>query len=153
MGLDVSHDAFHGAYSAFNRFRQFICAVMGEGNSFPPHFVFTEEGDLERDDDGRVKYVEGFSEDYFYIVLEDYPRESNPGLYAFLEHSDWDGDISPEMCIKVADELEALLPAAEQLKWRADGHIGRDGGYVAVMKRFIAGCRKAAEANEPLRFG
>jgi len=28
-----------------------------------------------------------------------------------------------------------------------------DGGYVAVVKQFIAGCRAAAEAGEPLVFG
>ncbi len=35
MGLRCSHDAFHGAYSAFNRFRQFIAAAIG--GSHPPH--------------------------------------------------------------------------------------------------------------------
>jgi hypothetical protein len=43
MGLDCSHDAFHGAYSAFNSFRKFICKAIG--GSFPPHEDKTLDGD------------------------------------------------------------------------------------------------------------
>ena len=35
MGLDTTHDAFHGAYSAFNSFRRFLLKSIG--GSFPPH--------------------------------------------------------------------------------------------------------------------
>ncbi len=35
MGLDCSHNAFHGAYSSFNRFRQFVSKSIG--GSYPPH--------------------------------------------------------------------------------------------------------------------
>lgn len=118
MGLDCSHDAWHGPYSAFNRLRQAVCKAIG--GSFPPH------ADKSLDDN------------YWYSG-EGYRAETHPGLYEFLSHSDCDGKITPKMCAKVANELEALLP--KMTKMRAD------------LRAFIDGCRKAAAANEPLTFG
>ena len=42
MGLDISHDAWHGAYSAFNRFRQKVAQAMG--GSYPPHYIYDKIG-------------------------------------------------------------------------------------------------------------
>jgi hypothetical protein len=131
MGLDCSHDAFHGAYSAFNRFRQFVAKTAG-GGSFSPH----EDKSL---DDGKWYWGSGYS------------KSTHPGLYEFFMHSDCDGDISPKMCTLIADELDALLPLMSTCD-SGGGHIERDGGYVAVTKRFIKGCRDAAAANEVLEF-
>jgi hypothetical protein len=129
MGLDCSHDAFHGAYSAFNRLRQAVCRAMG--GSFPPH----EDKTLDL---------------AFWYLGDGYGPDTHPGLLEFLSHSDCDGEIAPEMCVRVADELEALLPkVSDDGAW---GHLARDGGYVAVLEQFIAGCRDAAAAGEPLRF-
>jgi hypothetical protein len=128
MGLDCSHDAFHGAYSAFNRLRQEVARVIG--GSYPPH------KDKELDPD-QWYWGDGYGE------------ETHPGLYEFFCHSDCDGYITPEMCVFVANELEALLPLSEN---DSCGHIERDGGYNAVLRRFIAGCRLSASANEPLEF-
>jgi hypothetical protein len=131
MGLDTTHDAFHGAYSAFNRFRQAVASAAG--GSFPPH----DDKSL----DPEMWYTgDGVSQD------------SHPGLWEFMSHSDCDGDISPEMCAKVADDLEALLPKIEALAWPDAGHIARRGGMVKVTEKFIAGCRSAHAANEPLEF-
>jgi hypothetical protein len=151
MGLDCSHDAFHGAYSAFNRLRQCVCAALGDEASFPPHWRYNKDGSLAEDANGRVLYLDGLDADKFYVP-DEFTSEDNPGLWLFLTHSDCDGDISPEMCTKVADELEALLPKIEALGWMAGGHIGRDGGYATVVRKFIAGCRAAAAAGEALDF-
>lgn len=134
MGLDTTHDAFHGAYSAFNRFRQFVLKSIG--GSWPPHEDKTL--DPER----------------WYWDDEKFDLRKHEGLWEFFTHSDCDGEISPEMCVKVADELESILPHIEELAKSEDanGHIARDGGFVAVTHRFIAGCRLAAERNEPLEF-
>lgn len=136
MGLDCSHDAFSGAYSAFNRFRQAVCKAMG--GSFPPHETDRhEDGDVLEPD--KWYWGTGFNE------------ETHPGLFVFLAHSDCDGEISPEDCTKVANDLETLLPKVEALG-SGGGHIERDGGYGAVCRRFIAGCREAAKDNEPIVF-
>ena len=133
MGLDCSHDAFHGAYSAFNRLRQEVAGAMG--GSYPLH----SEHDKAKYglDDHSWYWGPGFSDD------------THPGLAEFLSHSDCDGDISPEMCILVADELEALLP---RIRDGGDGHLERVGGYRGALERLIAGCRRAAAAGENLEF-
>ncbi len=133
MGLDCSHDAFHGAYSAFNRFRRFI--LKSTGGSYPPH----DNKDLD---------------DIFWYLGEGYDTETHKGLAEFFSHSDCDGEISPEMCQVVADELENILPNIEELAntEQATGHILGNGGYVEVTKQFIEGCRLAYKNEEPLRF-
>lgn len=129
MGLDTSHEAFHGAYSAFNRLRQAVAKAAG--GSFPPH---SDPAKFPRDD-------------MWYWTDDNH----GPGLYEFMTHSDCDGEISPEMCNAVADELEALLPKMQDLG-EAGGHLARVGGYHGALTKFIAGCRLAAECNEPLEF-
>lgn len=153
MGLDCSHDAFHGAYSAFNRLRQFVCAATGPDGSYPPHYVYGPGGSVQEGHNGTLLRKPGLDEDMWYIG-DDFDRETHAGLWEFLTHSDCDGEIAPDMCAKVADDLEALLPAMEALGWAEHGgHIERGGGYVATVKRFIAGCRDAAAKGEPLLFG
>ena len=131
MGLDCSHDAFHGAYSAFNRFRQAVAKAMG--GSYPPH----EDKTL---DENLWYWGDGFT------------RSTHPGLYVFFMHSDCDGEISPDDCEKVANELEALLPEIEKFG-SGGGHLERAGGLRRVTEKFIAGCREARAANDPLTFG
>lgn len=149
MGLDTTHDAFHGAYSAFNRLRQCVCEAMGDGSSFPPHWVYRADGTIG--DAFPAPKKEGLNDELIYIG-DSYTRESHPGLWEFLMHSDCDGEIATEMCAKVADELEALLPNIEALGWRDGGHIAARGGFVEVVRKFIAGCRAAAAAGESLGF-
>ena len=134
MGLDCSHDAFSGAYSAFNRLRREVARAMD--GSWPPHSKFAIDGEV-------------LSEDKWYYGA-DYSEETHPGLFVFMAHSDCDGEISSEYCVKVADDLEALLPKIEERN--AGGHLSRAGGYRGTLEKFIAGCRAAAAANEPLEF-
>lgn len=133
MGLDVSHNAFSGAYSSFNRFRKFVLKSIG--GSWSPH----EDKSL---DDDRWYWDDNFD------------MRSNEGLYEFFTHSDCEGTIDPVMCKKVADALEAILPKIEELAQKEEsyGHIARDGGYVEVTKRFIAGCRLAHKRRQKLKF-
>lgn len=149
MGLDCSHDAFHGAYSAFNRLRQFVCASTG--GSFPPHWVQGPDDPQPKGTEWELERRTDIPNDCFQCG-EGFPTEEWPGLYEFLTHSDCDGEISPEMCVNVADDLERLLPAMEQMKWECAGHIAAAGGFVSAVKTFIAGCRAAAAAGEPLEF-
>jgi len=131
MGLDTSHDAFHGAYSSFNRFRQMVAKAMG--GSYPPHDDPEKEAESWYWGDG-------------------YTAETHPGLFTFLLQSDCDGDLSPEECANIAKDLSALLPAIAELDDGGAGHIKHAGGYVAVTQRFIDGCQLAADADERLDF-
>lgn len=149
MGLNCSHDAFHGAYGAFNRLRQFVCAATG--GSFPPHWLHSPTGEIKQGSDGRTLYREGLDPNMFYTG-DEYDRDTYPGLYEFLAHSDCDGEIDTAMCVKVADDLEQLMPKMEALRWESHGHIAAGGGFLEMVRKFIAGCRAAAAANEPLDF-
>lgn len=134
MGLTVSHGAFDGAYSAFNRFRGFILrSIRG---SYPPHSDQTLDSG------------------YWYFG-DGYTTETHKGLTEFFGHSDCDGYITPEMCLMVADELERILPniiTLEKLEGKGGGHIASQGGYVQLTKYFVQGCRFAAKENENLKF-
>lgn len=143
MGLDCSHDAFHGAYSAFNSFRQEVAHAIG--GSYPSHW--------KRDDSGRLiqplQRDESLDDNRWYWGDKGYSQEKNPGLFEFFCHSDCDGEISPEMCKTVSDELEPLL---EKMPNESFGHIAGRGGYRQVLQYFIDGCRAAHAAGEPLDF-
>jgi hypothetical protein len=128
MGLDVSHDAFHGAYTAFQRFRKAVCAATGG------HFCDEVSGD-----------------DYW-LFGEGYDSDSHPGLYEFFMHNDSDGEIAPDLAAKLADEMESLLPELDKMG-TGGGHLEDAGGIGAVARKWINGCREAAKANEPLSFG
>jgi hypothetical protein len=146
MGLDCSHDAFHGAYSAFNSFRQEVCRAAG--GSYPPHWLRTYEGKLALNEHGNLIRDNSLDGGNFYLP-DDINQASSPGLWEFLTHSDCDGEISAEMCALVADELEPLL---EKMPTDSGGHIAARGGYREVLQYFIDGCRAAHAANEPLEF-
>ena len=131
MGLDTTHGAFHGAYSSFNRFRQAVTRTMC--GSWPPH------NDLSLDPER------------WYFDDERMNRESHPGLFVLMEHSDCDGEISPGDCFLVANDLDALADDMER-EGLGVGHTRRDGGYAEVARQFARGCRAAARASEPLEF-
>ena len=115
------------SHDAFNgsycAFNRFRQAIaLAMGGSFPPH----SDPDL-------------FNETWYWG--KDYGHRTHPGIFVLLSHSDCEDEISPADCVLVADELEALEP-----------NIARDGGYVVVCRRFVTGCRLAAERGEPLEF-
>ncbi len=95
MGLDTSHNAWHGAYSAFMRWRTEIARLIDVPLDKMEGFVL-----------GGVKWE----------TLRPDP------LYALLSHSDCDGEIAPDDCAKIADRLEELLPKLPE--GDAGGHIG-----------------------------
>jgi hypothetical protein len=130
MGLDVSHDAFHGAYSAFNRLRHSWAEAAG----------------------GKMtdNVTEGTGS-YTYLTETFATPDEEAGFVEIMGHSDCDGEISPEMCAKVADALQRILPNVSEV--HGGGHLDRAGGVRRSTERFIAGCREAHEAGERLEFG
>lgn len=94
MGLDTSHDCWHGAYSAFMRWRTAIAEVAGFGNI------------LDYDGFGGEK-----------------PWPVGHPLVPLLSHSDCDGQLDLHDLAPMADALEGLLPAL-RVKGAGGGHIG-----------------------------
>lgn len=82
MGLDTSHNCWHGAYSSFNRWRTKLCEVAGYG---------------------RLDDREGFG------GKVQWPDDD--ALVILLAHSDCDGEIEWKDCEAIAVRLEQLMPA------------------------------------------
>ncbi len=141
MGLDTSHDCWHGAYSAFTRWRHHIAEAAGY--QIMP-----------------VKYEDGMMIDTIMLEWHRYSPEKelmgiwdetpHDPLIVLFAHSDCEGKIFPAQAAPLADALEALLPKIPDDA--VSGHIGARGGYVGVTKKFIAGLRAAVEAGEPVDF-
>ena len=80
MGLDTTHDCWHGPYSAFNRWRTKLCEVAGYG-------------DLE-------EYA-GFGGSTPWPMMDP--------LAILLSHSDCDGEIRWQDCENIANALHELI--------------------------------------------
>lgn len=149
MGLDCSHDAWHGAYSAFMRWRMEIARAAGlpplmlmEGffNPEAPYsavFLDHNASDLSKDSLKRL---------HEYLPIKWECLKPSP-LHELLFHSDCDGEIATEYCAAIADELEKLLPFLPM-----DDQVGHIGNWRNKTQKFIDGLRKAADENQPLVF-
>lgn len=83
MGLDTSHDCWHGGYIGFNTWRTKVAEVAGFGN---------------------LREYDGYA-------IGGKPWPENDPFVPLLYHSDCDGDIAWESCGPLADALEQLLPS------------------------------------------
>lgn len=146
MGLDTSHDAWHGAYSAFMRWRIMIAKWAG----MPPLELmegFWEKGSYR---DPFVEYAKSspnLAQQYYDSLPIRWSSLKPDPLHKLLFHSDCDGEIASEDCGPIADRLKELLPLLP--KGDSGGHIG---DYRDKTQQFINGLRRAAEAGENLLF-
>lgn len=158
MGLDTTHDCWHGSYTAFNRWRHKIAELAGiplplmEGFYEPPR-----EEPLEwikpRPGGPQCGHPNG---PWLYHWLEDViaalplswePWELDP-LAVLLNHSDCDGKLEAGDCGPIARRLEELLPELAELP-DDPGHIQN---WVQKTQRFIDGLRAAEAAGESVEF-
>lgn len=134
----------------------------------PPHYKSKGKGLFDFDEYGQL-IVDDELEDHEVYLPEDIRRDDkNIGLFVFLLHSDYDGDISPDMCFLVADSLQKLLPVIKTTNYpfipkkkipdlTIKGVVQsieqwHNESYGEIAENFIRGCRRAADANEPLLF-
>lgn len=167
MGLGTTHGCWHGAYSAFMRWRQMIAEVAGfpplmlmenfytEGSLIPTFpSIGADEGDqnkaltsmVERGGHGMPKSVFANHETLKRLPIS-WERFASDPLVKLLNHSDCDGSIAASDCGPIADRLEEILPLLPA--GDAGGHIGfwRD-----KTADFINGLRAAAAAGEDVEF-
>jgi len=143
MGLDTTHDCWHGAYSAFSRWRNKLAEVAGytfHKCGEPP--IYTT-ADL---DWGSIHATIGND---LFGVWPSVPVRANgtpDALIVLLAHSDCEGKLQVDMLLPLADRLEELLPL---LDGDGGGHVG---DYRKTTQRFIDGLRRAAAENKPVKF-
>jgi hypothetical protein len=94
MGLDTSHGCWHGAYSAFSRWRTQIATQIG----IP------------------LDCMEGFGGG------RPWPSSEQEPLVHLLNHSDCDGELEHRHCAAIADRLTEILPGLPADD--DGGHIG-----------------------------
>jgi hypothetical protein len=111
MGVDFSHCDASWAYSGFNRFRSRLAKYAG--------FELSE--------------MEGFDGKRPWSEITD-------DIVPLLNHSDCDGELSVDECIKVAPRLRVILAS-----W-PDDYDKQKGLLLAEGMEF------AVESKEPLRF-
>lgn len=137
MGLDTTHDCWHGAYSAFSRWRDALAKAAGY------------EMETVRDDMGmswqQPKFINwnALQDENYQGVWDQTPEEPLVLLFA---HSDCDGAIYPRDAKPLSDRLEELLP---RLEGDGGGHIGN---YRQKTQKFIDGLRLAVSRDEVVEF-
>ncbi len=151
MGLDCSHNAWRGAYSAFMTWRREVAHLAGV-----PPLDLMEGFYTPISNDGFARPATLFTsdrEDNFNLKLIDerlpikWSSLKPSALHELLYHSDCDGEIATENCAEIADELEKIIPLMTLCD--NDGHIGN---WKDKTSAFVDGLRAAADANEPLDF-
>jgi hypothetical protein len=148
MGLDISHDAWYGAYSAFSRWREKLAEVVG----IPLPLMQGHYGHLfSLDNIANDPTVPAWAKDallgYHNLLPIAWESLKPDALHVLLHHSDCDGIIEVEHLTPLADRLVEILPLLPD--GDGGGHIGN---WRAKTQKFIDGCRLAASLNESLLF-
>jgi hypothetical protein len=111
MGLDTTHDCWHGPYSSFMRWREEVCRAVGWGE---------------------LRDYLGFG------GAKQFPADDP--LSVLLAHSDCDGEIAAEECLPLAERLEEIAPTLpDEPKWhRAESAQAKALQFAAGLRRAAA---------------
>lgn len=145
MGLDTTHGCWHGAYSAFGRWRSKLAEVAG----LPPLELMAGfwPGLVQW-----MRYVEPTfrpsADDLMARLPIRWECLKPDVLYVLLDHSDCEGELPADVCAPLADRLAELLPLLPNED--DDGHIG---DWREKTQQFIDGLRLAASRGEAVEFG
>jgi hypothetical protein len=146
MGLDLSHNCWHGSYPAFHRWRSRLAEVA----KLPPlglmkgFFARGNYADPFRD---FARDYPNMAEEYYTCLPISWDALKPDILHVLLSHSDCNGIIAASDCGPLADRLEELLPLLPETP--DPGHIG---DWREKTQTFIDGLRLAASQNEDVDF-
>lgn len=143
MGLDVSHDCWHGAYSAFMRWREKLAEVAG----YPPLALMDGFYDAELWANTFKSYPWHVETAISKLPIKWDVFRSDP-LVILLHHSDCEGHIDAKDCGPLAERLAQLIPLLPMSD--SPGHIG---SWRDKTQAFVDGLRVAYRNNEKVRFG
>ncbi len=151
MGLDITHNCWHGAYSAFHRWRQIIAKAAGlppldfmegfygEDYRSPIYFARLQTGNQKSFSD----IADSLPINWDCICEDSCPEV----LFELLIHSDCEGEIKWEICKDLAESLKKLLPKLPK---------GSAGGHIGIVKdktqQFIDGLLLAYKQKENVEF-
>lgn len=125
MGLDTSHNAWHGAYSSFNRFRYWLADKAGIN----------------------------LDEYYGYGSLKAKKELSSikHKIMPLLNHSDCDGELTPAECKQIAEGIDEILNglSKEEIEHPENTYPFSN---INKAKQFRDGCILAHSLNESIDF-
>lgn len=146
MGLDTTHNCWHGAYSAFNRWRDRLAEAAGievEPYRYENGIMFGGPRLDWRSIERKIGYDLNGKWDEIPVRHDGIPDP----LIILLAHSDCEGELQTEFLDSLADRLEELLPLVEHED--GGGHIGN---YGDTTRKFIKGLRLAFKRGEKVSF-
>ncbi|MFA6917022.1 MAG: hypothetical protein WC222_11535 [Parachlamydiales bacterium] len=117
MGLDTSNNAYHGSYGYFNDFRTWLASKIN----------------INLDD------CIGFGGSKIELQTIDHK------IIPLLDHSDCDGELTPEECKTIALGIQEILDSFVPEEKEKD--------FIEVVKQFQQGCLDAVDNNEIIYFG
>jgi hypothetical protein len=123
MGLDTTHDCWHGAYSSFNKFRRFLASQIGV--------------DLDK--------CEGYGGDIEFSSIDH-------DIVPLLDHSDCDGILTSSECGQIYNGLNDIsekLYIEINHKGNTDPELQY---YLDKIYQFRDGCLLAASNGENVEF-
>lgn len=141
MGLDTTHDCWHGSYSAFGRFREALAQAAGIPLDLCCGFC-EDRGSLGPDI--LTRSLPGLSYHDILKLCEKSPSfpiswevfTTDPLIY-LLDHSDCEGHILHKHTLALAIRLEELVLSEP---------------YAEYAKQFATGLRQAHKSGERVRF-
>ena len=127
IGLDTTHNCWHGSYSSFEHWRNTIAEAAG--------YKLVE-------DDWGWKCADIDWEKYQNNLLGNWKETPSDPLLVLIAHSDCDGFIYPDQALPLANRLEDVLK-----------NLTSDKGWIVdATNQFIAGLRNAHKRNQKVGF-
>ncbi|QNN98918.1 hypothetical protein PBI_MOVA_86 [Mycobacterium phage Mova] len=152
MGLDTTHDCWHGAYSGFTRFREVVGRAAGLPYIIPSDPDHWSHGSPVLDFDWDLYTLDNYQgrwrkKDPVWRRPDDiYGIPKQDDVLYLLIHSDCDGELRRGYLPRLKARLEELEPEYERLANDDDYLRGR-------LHTFIEGLGRAIDAGEHVRFG
>lgn len=125
MGLDTSHNAWHGPYSSFNNFRKWLASKINvDLNEYIGYM-----------NPNATKEIESI----------------NHKIMPLLNHSDCEGDLTPAECLQIAEGIDEILNNLSKDEIDHPENQHHFSNYNKA-KQFRDGCLFAHSKNENIEF-
>jgi len=164
MGLDTSHDCFHGPYSQFTRWRCWLAEQIGFPLMLMDGFCEFSISKIDRDVDETLKLLPWTTGGCAIRAVVNAARGvlpikwevlTNDPVYILINHSDCDGEIRWEDCAEIAKRLTEIADKFNgvDLEHKAPGvERGIYDGMVPATRRFATGLMRAYEEKKNVEF-
>ncbi len=165
MGLDTTHNCWHGGYMGFGVWREELAKAAGIPLQLMERYYVLDDwlhGPPDQTAIDWIKPREGgpLCGSHYGPALYHWIDRITPWLpikwdalkpdvlHVLLDHSDCDGWIPTDQCAALADRIEELMPRLPI--GDAPGHIRN---WQTATQQFVDGLRLAASRGENVEFG